>query len=178
MRIIAGTLKGHQFNSPKGHKTHPMGDRVRTALFNTLGDITGLTVLDAFSGSGALCFESVSRGAKSALALELDYDAYQVIVENTQKLGLTDQIKVMHINARSWTYRNNTERFDLVFCDPPYNQIQETTLEKMAKHAEIGGLVVYSLPPHGDIRLPPEKYELITTKTYGDAMLAFYRKIS
>lgn len=178
MRIIAGELRGRQFNSPKGHRTHPMGDRVRTALFNTLGDISGLTVLDAFAGSGALTFEAISRGAKSAVALEIEYDAYEVIQQNAENLGISDKINLQHINARSWSYRNNTERFDIVFCDPPYNQLQETILEKLAKHAHVGGILVYSMPPHGDIRLPKEKYELITTKTYGDAMLAFYRKIS
>ncbi len=178
MRIIAGTLGSRQFNSPKGRATHPMGDRIRTALFNTLGDISGLSVLDAFGGSGALAFEAISRGAKEALVLEIDRDAYEIIEENIEKLDLSQQIKLMHINARSWSYRNNTERFDLVFCDPPYDQLQETILEKMAKHAKPGGLVVYSLPPHADIRLPKEMYELVTTKAYGDAMLAFYRKIS
>ena len=87
MRIIAGELRGRQFNSPKGHRTHPMGDRVRTALFNTLGDISDLTILDAFAGSGALTFEAISRGAKSAVTLEIDYDAYEVIQQNAEDLS-------------------------------------------------------------------------------------------
>lgn len=155
-----------------------MGDRVRTALFNTLGDIAGLTVLDVFGGSGALSFEAISRGAVHTTTLELDRDAFEVIVANAEKLGISDQMDIQHINARSWTYRNNTERFDIVFCDPPYDRLQETTLEKMAKHAKPGGLLVYCLPPHGDIRLPKDMYELVTRKSYGDATLAFYRKIS
>ena len=68
MRIIAGTLKGQQFQTPHSHKTHPMGDKIRGALFNVLGDIEGLSFLDAFSGSGALAFEAASRGAASVLA--------------------------------------------------------------------------------------------------------------
>lgn len=178
MRIIAGELRGRQFNSPKGHRTHPMGDRVRTALFNTLGDISGLSILDAFAGSGALTFEAISRGAKNVMSLEIEKDAFEVIKENVKNLGISDKINLQHINARSWSYRNNSERFDIVFCDPPYNKLQETILEKLAKHTRDGGILVYSLPPHGDIRLPEDTYTLITTKTYGDAMLAFYRKIT
>ncbi|MBX4199607.1 RsmD family RNA methyltransferase, partial [Candidatus Saccharibacteria bacterium] len=53
MRIISGQLKGRNFASPRGHKTHPMSDKMRGALFNILGDIEGLSFLDAFSGSGA-----------------------------------------------------------------------------------------------------------------------------
>lgn len=178
MRIIAGSLRSRQFEHPKGHRTHPMGDRVRTALFNTLGDIKGLTVLDVFAGSGALTYESISRGAKHSTVIEIDRDAYEIIVKNVASLGIEDKVTPIHINARSWTYRNNADRFDLVFCDPPYDNIQETTLEKMAKHAKVGGLLIYSLPVHGDIRLNKEQYQLVEEKTYGIVKLSFYRKIS
>ena len=100
MRIISGTLKGHTFDSPKGFQTHPMGDKIRTALFNTLGDIKGLTVLDAFSGSGALSFEALSRGAESAVALELDKEAYKVIRANAEKLAVGDRMKLFHIKKK------------------------------------------------------------------------------
>lgn len=178
MRIIAGSLKSRVFAAPKGFATHPMGDRVRTALFNTLGDIKGLTVLDAFAGSGALAFEALSRGAAQATILEIDRDAYNIIADNIAKLELGSRTTLLHINARSWSYRNNTERFDLVFCDPPYNQLQENVIEKLAKHTREGGVMVLSLPPAGDVRLPTEKFELLTRKEYGDATLAFYRKMS
>ncbi|MCB6771180.1 RsmD family RNA methyltransferase, partial [Veillonella atypica] len=49
MRIIAGQLGGRTFDAPRGHRTHPMGDKIRGALFNILGDISGLTVFDAFA---------------------------------------------------------------------------------------------------------------------------------
>ena len=177
MRVIAGYLGSRQFDAPRGVATHPMGDRVRTALFNTLGDIKGLTILDAFGGSGALTFEALSRGAKHVTVLEIDREAYEVINHNINNLELADKTTLFHINARSWSYRNNTERFDLIFCDPPYNQLQETIIEKLAKHTKPGGLMVLSLPPHGDIRLPKEHFELVANKSYGDATLAFYRRL-
>jgi 16S rRNA (guanine966-N2)-methyltransferase len=136
-----------------------------------------LTVLDAFGGSGALAFEAVSRGAKQATILEIDRDAYDVINKNISALGLRQQIDLVHINARSWSYRNNRERFDLVFCDPPYDQLQETIIEKLAKHTRDAGLIVLSLPPHGDIRLPDDTFELVANKSFGDATLRFYRKM-
>lgn len=176
MRIVAGSLGSRQFDAPKGHRTHPMGDRVRTGLFNTLGDITGLTVLDAFGGSGAITLEALSRGAAHATILEIDRDAYDVIERNIAALNLRDCTKLMHINARSWSYRNNTERFDLVFCDPPYDNLQETIIEKLAKHTKPGGLFILSLPPHADIRLNVQTFEHLTTKSYGDATLRFFRR--
>jgi 16S rRNA G966 N2-methylase RsmD len=53
MRVIAGSLGGRPFESPHGHRTHPMSEKVRGAIFGILGDIEGLTVLDIFAGSGA-----------------------------------------------------------------------------------------------------------------------------
>jgi 16S rRNA (guanine966-N2)-methyltransferase len=61
MRIIAGELKGRNIQEPYGHRTHPMSEKVRGAVFNALGDIEGLAVLDAFAGTGALSFEAVIK---------------------------------------------------------------------------------------------------------------------
>ena len=177
MRVISGKLGGQIFKAPSGHATHPMGDRVRTALFNTLGDIEGLTILDAFGGSGALSFEAISRGASKAKILETDKLAYKIIQDNIDKLKLNNQVELMNINANSWTYRNNTERFDILLFDPPYDRIQEKLIEKLAKHANVNGIIVTSIPTDGDIRLPKEKYQILTEKVFGNAKLVFYRKI-
>ena len=63
LRIIAGQFGGRTIATSDSHKTHPMGDRIRSSLFNILGDLRrGMTVLDAFAGSGSLGFEALSRG--------------------------------------------------------------------------------------------------------------------
>jgi 16S rRNA (guanine966-N2)-methyltransferase len=80
MRVIAGFLGGRNFDSPGGHRTHPMSDKVRGAVFGVLGDIKGLSVLDAFAGSGALSIEAVSRGAKYAVAIDVDKRAHAVMI--------------------------------------------------------------------------------------------------
>ena len=72
MRVIAGRLGGRNFDSPKTQRTHPMSDKVRGALFNALGDLGGLTVLDAFAGSGACSLEAASRGATEVLAIDIN----------------------------------------------------------------------------------------------------------
>jgi 16S rRNA (guanine966-N2)-methyltransferase len=178
MRVIAGHLKGREFKSPPGHKAHPMGDKVRGALFNVLGDIEGLTFLDAFTGSGALAFEAISRGAKSVIAVDRESAVHKTISQNVKDLHLQAQIKVVKANVGGWSIHNMEKKFDIVLLDPPYNDIQPDLLQRLAKrHAQLGGLVVLSLPPKADFELPSTIYRLLSTKSYGDAQLVFYRKI-
>jgi 16S rRNA (guanine966-N2)-methyltransferase len=175
MRVIAGSLGGRNFDSPNTHRTHPMGDKIRGALFNALGDIEGLTVLDAFAGSGALSFEAISRGAASAIALEIDKDAYLTIVRNIESLELKDQVMVLRKNASGWSRNNQHKTFDLVLADPPYNDIRPDLLQKLAQQVKPGGIFVLSWPGSEKIR-EFDSLVQVSHKTYGDAQLVFYQK--
>jgi len=177
MRIIAGKLGSREFEAPHTHKTHPMSERMRGALFNALGDISGLTVLDCFGGSGALSFEAVSRGAKSSLVVEIDRIAHSVIVDNIKRLGAEDSVKAVRANVSSWSDNNSDKLFDLVMCNPPFDKTKPALIQKLTHHVKPGGLLVLSWPAKAD---PPpfSKVDLISIKEkdYGDAQLAFYRK--
>ncbi|MBI4033428.1 16S rRNA (guanine(966)-N(2))-methyltransferase RsmD [Candidatus Saccharibacteria bacterium] len=175
MRIIAGKLGGRQFQSPPGHKIHPMSDKMRGALFNILGDIQGLSVLDAFAGSGALSFEAISRGAARATAVEIDKSAYRQIQKNIGDLQIEDKVKAIRANAGGWSDNNPDAKFDLVLLDPPYDDLSHELLAKLTKHTKPNGLVALSYPGN---RQPPQLngLELVTAKLYGDSQLVFYRK--
>jgi len=179
MRIITGKLGGQQFSFPDNSRTHPMSEKVRGGMFNALGDITGLTLLDAFAGSGAISFEAISRGAKSVIAIEIDKKAHASIQANIKQLLKygTTFIKVIRANASTWSDNNQNQKFDVVICDPPYDVIKPELLKKLANHAKTGGVVVFSLPPNDTFNLTND-YQLLTTKDYGDATLVFYRKIA
>jgi 16S rRNA (guanine966-N2)-methyltransferase len=177
MRIIAGNLGGRNFESPHGHRTHPMSEKIRGAIFNALGDITGLCVLDVFSGSGALCFEALSRGAAYAEAIDADKSAAAIIIKNATILNLQDKIKVTCIYADSWSTRHKQEMFDIVFLDPPYTHVEPETAEKLALHTKPGGIAIFSLPPKMRIVLSEKQFTLLRAKDYNDATLAFYRRI-
>lgn len=177
MRIIAGRLGGRIFASPKSAKTHPMSDRARGGLFNTLGDIGELTVLDTFAGSGALSFEAVSRGAQSALAIESDRPAQQVIAENIESLGLEQQVRLIKTSANAWLTTATDANFDIVLCDPPYDDLQPKLLAGLAECVKPEGLLVLSWP--GKTEAPGfGSFELAAQHNYGDAQLVFYRRIS
>lgn len=150
MRIIAGQLKGHSFSSPHSNRTHPMSDKIRGALFNSIGDISGLRILDAFSGTGAISFEAISRGAHAVVAIDSDRAAFSAIVKSRQFLAIEkDRLKVIQANCYSWSLNNSDIQFDVVIVDPPfYNMnVNPEQIFKLKKHTKIGGLFVASLPP-------------------------------
>jgi 16S rRNA (guanine966-N2)-methyltransferase len=176
MRIIAGSLRGQQFASPHGHKTHPMSDKVRGALFNILGDIAGLTFLDAFTGSGALAFEAVSRGAASVIAIEKDRAAHSAVDRNIRELKLGAKIHVAKANTGGWSIHNMEKKFDILLLDPPYDDLQLPLLQRLInRHVKLGGLAVLSFP--GGQKAPDfDRTEIAEQKKYGDIQLVFYRK--
>jgi 16S rRNA (guanine966-N2)-methyltransferase len=175
LRVIAGSLGGRFFESPETSTTHPMGERIRGALFNMLGDITGHTVLEPFAGSGALSFEALSRGAKSALLLEREKRAQGAISRNIEVLGLTHRAQLVKANCRMWSEHNPEQQFDLVLVDPPYHDMQLSTVSLLIRHLKPNGLMVLSYQGRGSA--PTVKgVVVVDTRLYGDAALAFYRK--
>ena len=175
MRVIAGHLGGRQFDSPKSLKTHPMSDKARGALFNILGDIQGLSVLDPFAGTGALAFEAISRGALAAVAIEQDRPAQRIIEQNIRALGLSQSAKLVKASANAWLQTNPDAYFDLVLCDPPYNDLQPNLIACLSTHITANGVFVLSWPDGTE--LPPlDNLELLEHRSYGDATLAFYKR--
>lgn len=175
MRIVAGKLGGLIFDSPNGNKTHPMSEKMRGALFNVLGDIEGLSVFDAYGGSGAIAFEAISRGAASAVICEIDKNAIKTIEKNIEKLKVGDKVKLIKRNSAIWCEENPTQIFDIVIVDPPYDQVKKSQIIKIAGSVKPGGIYVLSLPPKVTIDL--ENFTPELNKNYGDSKLVFYRKI-
>ena len=175
MRIIAGELKGQIISSPKGHKTHPMSERMRGALFNTLGDISGLKILDAYAGSGALGIESLSRGASSVLFIDSDKNATVTIENNLAKLNIVGS-KVTKANIASWSDHNYETTFDIVLADPPYNQLNANHFIKLARNVKKNGLLVLSLPKTHPIVIIENFIEL-ASKNFADGSIRIYQRM-
>jgi 16S rRNA (guanine966-N2)-methyltransferase len=177
MRVIAGALGGRTFEAPRTAKTHPMSERMRGALFNALGDITGLSVLDAYGGSGALSFEAVSRGAKSSLITDVDRTAHQTIVDNIKKLGVSSSVKAIRSNISGWSDNNAQSQFDLILANPPFDSLKIEQILKLVRHIKSGGLFVLAWPTRGTApKIPQLDLVGVKEKHYGDAQLVFYRK--
>ncbi len=118
MRVVAGEFKGRRLHTARGSRTRPTADRVREALFSMLGDVSGARVLDLYAGSGALGIEALSRGAESAVFVEQDRQALAALRRNLEATGAAAEVRrqdVLRFLARP------EGTFDLVFCDPPYD---------------------------------------------------------
>ena len=119
IRIIGGRWRGRKLHFPHAFALRPTPDRVRETLFNWLGqDLTELTTLDPFAGSGALSFEALSRGATLAVAVDRDPKLVRALEATATKLG-TRALEWHCGDAHSFLARD-TRSYDVVFLDPPF----------------------------------------------------------
>lgn len=153
MRIIAGTHRGRRIASPEGESTRPLLDRVREAVFSTLGErVEGADVLDLFAGSGAIGLECASRGARSVRSVERGAKALAVLKSNVAELGFGDVVRVVRGDAlapKSWHDADAPDmRYSLAFLDPPYPMIVDPK-DRAAVLAAIQALFERALAPEG-----------------------------
>jgi len=178
MRIISGSKKGMELSSPHGHKTHPMSEKLRGAIFNALGDVEGLTILDPFCGTAAVALEGLSRGAVSAVCIDADKHAQDSANQNIVRAGFGNKCKLIKMNASVWSDQNQDDKYDLIFLDPSFNEIKPDLLTKLAtNHSSKGSVIICNLPTGNESNLS-ENFELLQSNSHGDATLWFYRRLS
>ncbi|WP_232820353.1 16S rRNA (guanine(966)-N(2))-methyltransferase RsmD [Brachybacterium sp. YJGR34] len=178
-RIIAGTLGGRTIPGPPGKGTRPTSDRVREALFSRLEGwdaLAGARVLDLYAGTGALAFESLSRGAEHALLVELHRATAAQLRRTAGDLGLEQRCEIRPGKAETVVPQLGGRGIDLVFLDPPYDVASEA-LEQL-----LLGLVP-ALGPEALVVLErssrtrpvawPEGWADDGTRTYGETVLQF-----
>ncbi|MEI2701022.1 MAG: 16S rRNA (guanine(966)-N(2))-methyltransferase RsmD [Baekduia sp.] len=176
MRVIAGTLGGRRFEAPRGQGTRPTPERVREALFSSLGDLSGSSVLDLYAGSGALSIEALSRGAETALLVERDRRAAAVIRDNITALGLAGRATLREGDALAVVAAIEPGRtFDVVLIDPPYDQAARLAPkldEALPPLLAPGARVVVEADRRRPVDLPslPVTFE----RRYGDTLLRIH----
>jgi 16S rRNA (guanine966-N2)-methyltransferase len=177
MRVIAGRFGGRRLATPPGRDTRPTADRVREALFSTLGPLDGEVVLDLFAGSGALAIEALSRGAGRALLVERDPRAAAVIRSNLDRVGVGEgEARVVQAPARTALRdaRARGDTYDLVFLDPPYRSA--ATLGRELSEALDGLLAPGArIVSESDRRAPLElSLPLHHERRYGDTLIRIH----
>jgi 16S rRNA (guanine966-N2)-methyltransferase len=179
MRVIAGSAGGIRLAVPK-RGVRPTMDRVKTAIFSSLGDaVIGARVLDLFAGSGALGIEALSRGASSVVFVEGDGQSAEIIEGNLAKTKLKGRIRQQ--DAFDFLrHASGAELFDIVFADPPYEKTEdgERFTEKLLVNEDLSRLVdpggIFVLEKHPGEALPDTTlWRVIRQKTYGATEVLF-----
>lgn len=171
VRVIGGVWRGRKLQFPSAQTLRPTPDRVRETLFNWLQfEIAGLRCLDLFSGSGALGFEALSRGAGEVVFVERDPRVAAAIAANLRKLG-GDRGEVVTQDSFAYLRQAAPRPFDLVFLDPPYDA---RWLERACAALESGGwlaprawIYLEDAAAHGAPSLPAG-WALVRSKKAGD----------
>ena len=138
MRIIAGTSRRRVLETlPGDDVTRPTGERVKEGLFSAIQfELDGRHVLDLFCGSGQLALEALSRGAESAVMIDDNVSAVEVIKTNAKNTGLMKQCRISRMDYSEYlkSAAAKGEKFDLVFLDPPYaKDVKDEVLKKVAR---------------------------------------------
>ena len=177
MRVVAGRFGGRRLKAPPGRDTRPTSDRVREALFATLGPLVGARVLDLFAGSGALAIEALSRGAASALLVERDPRAVAAIRANLDALDIGPPEAEVHAGPARAALRSASARgdtYDLIFLDPPYRSAPGLGRELSAALEPLltgGGRVVSESDRRAPLELAlPLRHE----RRYGDTLIRIH----
>jgi len=176
MRIISGIYKNREFSTPEDSKTHPMGNREKLALFNMiLSFLPSSVVLDAFSGSGALGLESLSRGASKVFFVDNSLKSVKVIKKNLEIFGISaENYEVLRKDVKNLDF--SRELFDIIFADPPYGNFKKEEIEALVKFLKPAGILVLSSPEN--LEAPVfSNLELLKSKTYAAARISLFKKI-
>jgi len=179
LRVIAGEFKGRRLRTIAGRRTRPTAGRTREAVFNILGPtVHRAHVLDLFAGTGAYGIEALSRGAASALFVEVDREACAVLNRNLQACGGIVPARVLRWNAsRNLNcLRNHEPRFQLVFMDPPYGRgLVEPALVHL-HHAQClarNACLVIERCSDDPLLQPAGPYHLQDHRRYGRTLVSF-----
>ena len=116
LRIIGGQWKRRQLTFTSAEGLRPTPDRIRETLFNWLmWDIQNANVLDLCTGSGALSFEALSRGAAQVVMIEPNRIQAEFLTNNLQLLKVTSQHAKLKVTTAQQALPNLKEQFDVCF---------------------------------------------------------------
>ena len=177
MRVISGICGGLPLKSLSGLDTRPTTDKVKGSVFSILFDrVQGAKVLDLFSGSGAMAIEALSRGAKSASLVDMSAKAVGIIKENLKFTKLSGDV---FCKPADKYLSSCTEKFDIIFLDPPYFSDHITKCLEIIKERGIlneDGIIVAESDKKEVFPQEISGFALKDERFYGRVAVRFYGK--
>lgn len=183
MRIISGTARGTKLYTLEGLETRPTLDRVKESIFNIIqNEIEGSTVLDLFSGSGAIGLELLSRGARKAVLCDKSKEAIQIIVKNAQKTHLQEKAEIYNMDFKVLIKKLHNQKFDIVYIDPPYvTDYVEIAINEIIKYKliSINTKIIIETDDEKRIlkQIENKNVEVVDKRKYGRATIIFLKYI-
>ena len=182
MRIIAGEYSSRKIVTPKGMQTRPTLDKVREAVFSSLGGFfDGGYFLDLYGGSGANALEAISRGMEYAVIVDVDRNAIEAINQNIESLQVKDKTKVFRMKETHAlkVCREEGYKFSLIYLDPPYAKQKNVEIIKTILDYDLledGGRIVVESSKEDSYPEEIESLHMIKESTYGMTKITYYKK--
>ena len=153
-------------------------DQMRESLFSCLGDITGLSFLDLFSGSGIIALEAASRGAVHIEAVENDPLKYKTLLGNI--IISPVRIQCRFISAELYVKRAK-RYFDIIFFDPPFSYQYKWELVSEAASSVLASSETRILIHRPFNDMPGDKiigkFRIYDSRRYGRSIIDFIKMI-
>lgn len=176
MRVTGGIYRSRVVKCPKGI-IRPSMDRMRESLFAILGDLSGCSFLDLFSGSGIIAIEAASRGAEPVVCVEKDRGKREVLLANLSMVKSEISLKIAP--AESFI-KHCSEAFDYIFLDPPFaaqGKIKLILLIQEKRVLKQEGILLIHHPKEEKLPENLGSLERIDQRIYGGSWVDFYRSI-
>ncbi|MCL2800211.1 MAG: RsmD family RNA methyltransferase [Treponema sp.] len=180
MRITGGVLSGRKVSVPNGNnEIRPSMDRMRESVFACLGDISGLSFLDIFTGSGIIALEAASRGASVIEAVEQDKLKRKTLLENVSISPVRINCKFIpaELYVKRSSLKNEQPPFDIIFLDPPfYYKFKWELVENIAKSSLVtgGSRILIHRPRNDYLNADIEGLKKIDSREYGRSIVDFF----
>lgn len=176
VRIIGGQWRGRRLSFPVVEGLRPTSDRIRETVFNWLQPhLPGAVCLDLFSGSGALGFESASRGAEKVDMIELDLQAYKQLQANKIMLN-AEQCALFRQPAQQFLTQSATT-YNIVFLDPPFEANLWSEMINLLTQRNVlqqGSLVYLEYSKYQNVDQLSDNWHLIKDKQAGDVKYCLF----
>ena len=180
LQVLTGAIKGRRLKVPKGRAIRPTTSRIKKSIFDTLGDLHGLRVLDVFAGSGSLGIESLSRGAAHVTFVEKDPGVFRLLRDNVAACGFLDKAAMICDDYERSAKRLGKEgnKFNIVFIDPPYSLYEKREVLDFVKLAtdcvDYGSIII--IEHERTINAEAKGFSRVT-KPFGGTKVSYFRRI-
>jgi 16S rRNA (guanine966-N2)-methyltransferase len=175
LRITGGKYLNRRIKCPPGI-IRPAMDRMRESMFSILGDLSDISFLDLFSGSGIVGIEAASRNAGNVILVEKDKKKKKVILGN---MSIVESEIKLYLYPAERYIKTCKNKFHIIYLDPPFNMKNKMSFIKMISENDIlheNGIVIIHIPREDSYLEKTNNLYVYDKRKYGRSILLFYKR--